>query len=380
MKKLFLFLAMASTTLFVSCGSDDSDNTTPAGATAITLTTSVSTVAVNAPVTLTVKNNLTPAVDVTSSSAFTITPATGATISAGVFTATVAGSYSIVATNGTLTSTPVVVVVTAAPVATSITLVASSASVQVGQQVNFTVTDNLGNNVTGASTFTSNGTAFTGPFTSNVAGTYNIIAKYGELSSTAVAITVTETTTNPAGDNSIFINGENNTIENSMLVYWGGWAADPDATEATHILWSLVSFDTGSAETATNYVDVEFVGPLPTGQLALPVSSEVDFNQVYQVVVGGAEIELTSTESGTITFDAWPAAINQPHSFAVTAQYNGGSSMEVNFDGNWLGAADGTAERPAQRLNKAKAAKNVKVISKAELAQIKAKFFANLKK
>jgi|GEM_PF-4752260 len=109
MKKLFLFLAMASTTMFVSCGSDDSDSA-PA-ATAITLTSSAATANVGQAVTLSVKNNLTPAVDVTSTSTFTVTPATGATITGASFTATAPGAYKIVAKNGTLTSAEVTVTV-----------------------------------------------------------------------------------------------------------------------------------------------------------------------------------------------------------------------------------------------------------------------------
>ncbi|RZL39756.1 MAG: hypothetical protein EOP00_27510 [Pedobacter sp.] len=123
MKKLFLFLAMASTTMFVSCGSDDNAGGTPSAA-SITLTASTTTVEIGAPSTLTVKNNLSPAVDVTSSSTFVITPATGASITAaGVFTATTAGSYSIVAKNGPLTSAALVITVNpaAAPAAGKIT-------------------------------------------------------------------------------------------------------------------------------------------------------------------------------------------------------------------------------------------------------------------
>lgn len=122
MKKLFLFLAMASTTMFVSCGSDDSDNTPtppvvpPVEATALTITASATTVEVGLPVTLTVKNNLTPAVDVTSSSTFVITPATGATVTAGVFVATEDGVYTVVAKNGTLTSAIPVVIEATVPV------------------------------------------------------------------------------------------------------------------------------------------------------------------------------------------------------------------------------------------------------------------------
>jgi hypothetical protein len=117
MKKLFLFLAMASTTMFVSCGSDDNSNTsTPPieeQPTAITLTASASTVQVGTAVTFTVKNNLVPVVDVTSSSTFT---ANNVAFNGPTFTPTEAGTFNIVAKNGTLTSTAFVLTVTAPPV------------------------------------------------------------------------------------------------------------------------------------------------------------------------------------------------------------------------------------------------------------------------
>lgn len=116
MKKLFLFLAMASTTMFVSCGSDDNGGAPPTNPpvdqpTAITLAASATAVEVNTPVTFTVTNDLNA--NVTSSSTFTVTPATGGTFAGAVFTATQAGSYSVVAKNGDLTSAAVVITVTA---------------------------------------------------------------------------------------------------------------------------------------------------------------------------------------------------------------------------------------------------------------------------
>lgn len=116
MKKLFLFLAMASTTMFVSCGSDDNGGSTTnppvVEPTAITVTASAPTVQVGTPVTFTVKNNLTPAVDVTSSSTFT---ANGVAFNGPTFTPTVAnvGTVTIVAKNGNLPTASIVITVTA---------------------------------------------------------------------------------------------------------------------------------------------------------------------------------------------------------------------------------------------------------------------------
>jgi len=113
MKKLFLFLAMASTTMFVSCGSDDSDNNGPTEpvATSITLSASLTTIEVGQSVTLTVTDNLTN--NVTGASTFT---ANGVALAGPTFTGATAGTFSIVAKNGDLTSAAVVITVTAAPI------------------------------------------------------------------------------------------------------------------------------------------------------------------------------------------------------------------------------------------------------------------------
>jgi hypothetical protein len=106
MKKVFLFLAIASTSIFVSC--DDDETTPPAPvATAIVLTSDVATIDLGASVTLTVMNDL--AANVTSTSSFF---ANDIAISSSTFTPTVAGTYVLHATNGTLVSNDLTVTVT----------------------------------------------------------------------------------------------------------------------------------------------------------------------------------------------------------------------------------------------------------------------------
>jgi len=110
MKKLFLFLAMASTTMFVSCGSDDSDSTPvvpPIEAEEITLTASLPAIEVGQSVTFTVTNDL--AENVTATSTFT---ANNVAFTGPTFTPTEAGVFTIVAKNGDLTSLPVAITVT----------------------------------------------------------------------------------------------------------------------------------------------------------------------------------------------------------------------------------------------------------------------------
>jgi len=106
MKKLFLFLAMASTTMFVSCGSDDSDST-PA-ATSITLAASSTTVTLGQTVNLTVTDNL--GANVTTTSTFF----NGSTAITAAFTPTAPGTYTLTAKNGTLTSAAITVTVAVA--------------------------------------------------------------------------------------------------------------------------------------------------------------------------------------------------------------------------------------------------------------------------
>lgn len=299
MKKLFLFLAMASTTMFVSCGSDDSDNTT------------------NPPVE-----------------------------------------------------------------ATSITVTASATSVELGQPITFTVKNNLNADVTSSSTFTANNVAFNGPsFTAAAAGTFTIVAKNGVLTSPAVTVTITEPVAVP-GENSIFINGENNAVTNSILVLWSGYNEDPNAEVATHGLFSMLTFDNETGAKTGNYIDVEFIVPLDAeGNLVFPTPANSEYLDIYEVVVDGADVEITSQEGGSLTLADFPDAINMPHAFSATCDYNSGSNLSVDFDGNWLGFSDQTAARPAAaKAKKTLANASKKVLSRSQVLKNKAKFFASLKK
>lgn len=304
MKKLFLFLAMASTTMFVSCGSDDNGGgTTPpvvVEPTGIVLTASATAVQVGTPVTFTVKNNLVPAVDVTASS-----------------------------------------------------------------------------------TFTANNVAFNGPtFTPIEAGTFSIVAKNGTLTSTALVITVTAPPV-VAEENSIFINGENNAVTNSLLVFWSGYAEDPEATEATHGLFSMLTFNNETGAKTGNFIDVEFIVPVDAeGALVFPTPANSEYLDIYEVFVNGSEVTLTTQESGSLTLGDFPSAINMPHAFSATCNYNTGSTLSVDFDGNWLGFSDQSQARPGTsvKTKSTLTSASKKVLSRSQVLKNKAKFFANLKK
>ena len=276
--------------------------------------------------------------------------------------------------------------------ATSIILAANVTSVEVGQPIKFTVTDNNAKVVTTSSTMTANNVEFSGDtFTSEVAGTFVIKATHKNtnevvLTSNEVTVTVTAPVVGPTA-NSILINGTNHPINTSILIFWGGYDANnPDnPTTATHGIFSYVMTDDTTGEviydttTANNYLDAEMIVALNAeGQVSFPTPTNATYLDFYEVIVNGAEVVATSQGTGTMTIGALPEAINMPHTFTMATTYNNGSVLAADFNGNWLGFLDGTAEKPA--VSKAKKSLSSKVFTKAEIAQNKAKFFASLNK
>ena len=305
MKKLFLFLAVASTSMFVSCSDDDSKGDGGGGSTA----------------------------------------------------------------------------------ATSIVLAANVTAVEVGQPVVFTVTDNNAKVVTSTSTILVNNVEITGStFTPTEAGSFAIKATHKNskdvvLESNTVTVTVTAPVT--VEPNSMFFNNENYPVNTSVLIFWGGWAADENATEATHGLWSYVMTDDTTGEviydttTANNYIDVELIVPVVDGNVALPTNQNATYLDFYEAYVNGTEVTATSHGAATFNFGTLPSAINMPHVFSVSATYNGTSTYAVDFNGNWLGLLDATAAKPVATNGKGLKAK---LMTKEQVLAKKAQFFASLKK
>ncbi len=165
MKKIFCFLAVASTALFTSCGSDDSSSTPPIGSD---------------------------------------------------------DDGGIV-------------------VPTSIEVAADATSKEVGGTFTFTVTNNLGVNVTASSTFTVNDVAITGPtFTPENAGTYTVVATNGELVSEAITITAT-TQVPVVADNSFIYNGQNYETPLTYFGYRGIFETEAGSGEYV-IFWDFNPF------------------------------------------------------------------------------------------------------------------------------------------
>lgn len=264
------------------------------------------------------------------------------------------------------------------PGATSIVLTSDVATVEVGGEFTFTVTDNLGANVTSTSTVLVNDVAIEGNvFTPTEAGTFAVKAQNGTLESAVVTVTVTET---PTPLNKVVYGDEQADVANSFLVFWGGYNEDENAEIATHGLWSVVVIDNDDPETAATYVDVEFINPLVNGSVEFLDASNATFNQIYEATLASTDLTITTQGSGTATVEDFPEAINTQHAFTVNTTVNS-TPFNINFDANWLGFIDSSTGKPATVSTVINASKvNTKVISKAKLAQAKAKFFASLKK
>lgn len=275
------------------------------------------------------------------------------------------------------------------PAVTSITLAGSASEVMAGDPVTFTVTDNNGTVVTSNATITANNTAITGGvFSTEEAGTYTIKATYTNssnvvLESNELTVVVLPTSANP---NSILVNGMNYSVNTSVLVFFGGYAEDPNATTATHGLWSYIMTDDTTGDvifdttTANNYIDVEMIVPIVDGSAPFPTPANASFLDIYEVHAAGTEVTITSQEGGSMVLTEFPDAINMPHAFSATANYNAGSFLAANFNGNWLGFVDATAPRPAAAAKGVQSFSVKNVMTKAEVLAKKAAFIASLKK
>lgn len=390
MKKLFLFLAMASTTMFVSCGSDDSDGGS-SGATSITLSSNLTTIGVGQSVTFTVTDNLEN--NVTSTSTFT---ANGVELDDNTFTPTTEGAYTIVATNGDLTSQ--IVITVTGPVVNAITLSASLTTIEVGQSVTFTVTDNLTNDVTSTSTFTANDVAFTGPtYAFTTAGTFNVVAKNGDLTSAAVVVTVTAPVV-AAGKYTF--GGEDYEVHNmffrahsasgtGVTVLNFGTEEAPDYRS----LWMGVSYNGPEADiaTATHYFQYYFTIPVlydgTAFTLQFPGDAEAALYDVY-ADYDQVPFDLSTVDGAVITFNEFEfdetsassdnaAEFTAGSSTLLTHEFDGDLTSEITAVGltNLLGEERRTSANksfPAAMIQM-KDIKKVIPASKAKVQSFKAK-------
>lgn len=329
MKKLFLFLALGSSLLFQSCTEDDAPT-----ATTIILSAKESDISLGASVALTVINDLKE--DVSTTSTYT---ANGTAINSNIFLPKTAGTYKIVAKNGSLVSNEITI--TVAPVATSIVLSTNETTIDLGKSVILKVLNDLTQNVTTTSTFTANGVALTSEtFTPTVAGTYKLVAKNGTFTSNEVTVTVKEILL----VNSIFYDGKNYPTSNTAIEYMGK-ATTTGSTVATVALFRMVGYNSpldynDATLKPTNIFSIIIRTPLTSaGEVVAPDPTNTTFVKLEALRVNDTNVTISSsTQSGTFVLATdLPSTKNAPLSFKATANFNSGSKFELDYKGNFNG-------------------------------------------
>lgn len=253
MKKIFLFLAVASTTMFVSC-SDDDENSTDKNA------------------------------------------------------------------------------------ATSIVLAANVASIEVGQSVTFTVTDNNALVVTGSSTILANNVEINGAtFTPTAAGSYAVKAVHTNsndvvLESNTVTITVTSLPARYIKYNGTVINASA-----GDMIYWGAYYTDASQTDVVE-LFALATHDGDLAvESPNNLAFVDFSIPVVDNQGNTVVAGTYDWVSPFtglkeiQLKVSNAPVAITTYNTVAINI----SSITFGTAGALTMKY----TTQASFDGKTLNTA-----------------------------------------
>nr|WP_294937075.1 Omp28-related outer membrane protein [uncultured Flavobacterium sp.] len=185
MKKLLVLLTIVSLGIFSSCSSDESSE--GGNDFTIAVTSDFVTRYTGEDFTFTVKKN-----DGTNVTSEAIVSVNNTAISGNVFNSAVAGTFTVKATYGGKTSSNLTVIVTNAPAPlTAIAVTSSSASVDPGQALVFTVTGNNATNVTNTSTIYVNGVAITGSsYTPTTYGTLDVYAVHTNGTGTFTSPTI----------------------------------------------------------------------------------------------------------------------------------------------------------------------------------------------
>lgn len=243
---------------------------------------------------------------------------------------------------------------TETPVATSITLASDVTTVDLGDTFTFTVMNDLDENVTTTSSFQINEMEATtnNTFTATEAGTYNVTATNGDLTSNTISLTVNDPVT--AEPNSVFYNGVNYLIDNTALVFWGGY--DPGETgAATHAYWSMVGFSgtVENIETAQNYIEIDFATELDSeGGIVLPNTTANTYIELYAMTLSGTEILSeggANENNGSISFGSDITLESTTTDFIYASSIDG-SAIGLDFDGTLIGVFDNSG-RPSATLN-----------------------------
>lgn len=186
-------LALSFVIFAFACSSSSDDGDGSSAPTSITITTASSTVFIGAPVSFTVTNNL--GNNVTSNSQLKI----GETIITNPYTFNSLGDFTVNATSGGL-SNSIIITVVEAPEPTALTLSSDTDAFWFDTgSAQFTVIDDLGNDVTGLVTFNAESGTIDNPASFSNAGTYNVTATYtlednSTITSNTVVIKAVEST------------------------------------------------------------------------------------------------------------------------------------------------------------------------------------------
>ena len=278
-----MFLALAGTVFLGSCSDDDNQTV----AKSIALTSNFETVQLGGSFTFTVKNDLTK--DVTSISEIFVNDVK---ITGTTFTPTAAGTYTVHAVSGGLTSPDITLTVTGAAAATSIAVTSNVSTVVLGGSFTFTVTNNLGANVTSASVISVNNVAITGAtYTPTAVGTYTVKAVNGALTSADFTVTVTAAGGGTTANDSFVYDGTNYTTPAAGFGFRGIFETAQNSGQYV-IVWdftALLAAGTDDAPTTPNVVAITSVYPIT------PSGTDPD--------TGEPTFTASAPTAGTITWD-----------------------------------------------------------------------------
>lgn len=170
MKKILLLVAFISTLILTSCSSDGGSEPTT-----VTINSDFTSRYVNEVITFTATDG--GGNNVTANAVFHVN---NTAITGNTYTSPTVGSFTVKATYNGATSQNLTVSFTAVPIPlTSISIISSAQTVEVGTPVTFTCTGNNGTNLSSLSTFYVNGTQITGDtFTPTTAGMLNVYATH----------------------------------------------------------------------------------------------------------------------------------------------------------------------------------------------------------
>ena len=285
MKKIFLFLAVASTTMFVSCSSDDDNNTDPNAAKSIVLASNVATV-------------------------------------------------------------------------------------EVGQSVTFTVTDNNALAVTANSTILANDVAVTNAtFTPTTVGTFTIKATHKNTNNVVLESNTLTITVTALASNSVIVAGTSYTTDKSILYYLGTTAASINVFVAN----AYNEVGTGQAATYPNDTYIYFTSAQVGTTLTLPSVGAYAFGTQEQsskvidanLIVNTTEIlatEITTNASMNLTAISGTAA-SQSWTYTYSVLMANNTTVKGEFHGDW--AFSNQAAKAQAKTN----AKTIQVLTDSQIQE-----------